>query len=179
MRTANRRSGNTVTRIASSTLFSLLGLAVVSLQAAVADLPKPVANYRRAVKSEDVETYSRAALALRKWMIENDPHRPVYHFTGPEGWINDPKTDQFGMDGAVTKKASAWTGIVRDGLASQAIRIRIFLDRSILEIYCGGAALTGRTFSDPKALGVDLFADGGSARLESLDVWQMQPMWGD
>ena len=23
-------------------------------------------------------------------MIENDPHRPIYHFTGPESWINDP-----------------------------------------------------------------------------------------
>jgi len=53
-------------------------------------LPQPVADYRRVVRSSDVETYSRAALALRKWMIENDPHRPIYHFTGPESWINDP-----------------------------------------------------------------------------------------
>ena len=52
--------------------------------------PKPVADYRNVVKITDVEIYSRAALSLRKWMIEHDPHRPIYHFTGPESWINDP-----------------------------------------------------------------------------------------
>ena len=55
-----------------------------------ADLPNPVIDYRSVVKSADLATYSRAALALRKWMIANDPSRPLYHFTGPESWINDP-----------------------------------------------------------------------------------------
>jgi len=55
-----------------------------------AGLPKPVADYRRVVKTTDVETYSRAARAYRKWSIENDPFRPLYHFTGVESWINDP-----------------------------------------------------------------------------------------
>jgi len=53
-------------------------------------LPTPVADYRRVVKSADLEAYSRAALAYRKWSIENDPYRPLYHFTGVESWINDP-----------------------------------------------------------------------------------------
>jgi beta-fructofuranosidase len=85
----------------------------------------------------------------------------------------DPKTDQFGIDGEVTKSASARAGIARDGTAGQSATLRIFLDRSILEVYCGGAALTGRTFPDPKALGIDLFAEGGIAELQSFDVWQM------
>jgi hypothetical protein len=42
-----------------------------------------------------------------------------------------------------------------------------------------GPVETGRTFCDPKALGVDLFAEGGPGRLESLDVWEMQSMWDD
>lgn len=54
------------------------------------DLPKEVVDFRAAQKSKDVEVYSKAALDLRKWMIKNDPHRPIYHFTGPESWINDP-----------------------------------------------------------------------------------------
>jgi hypothetical protein len=53
-------------------------------------LPKPVADYRRVVKSTDVQVYSRAALAYRKWSMKNDPYRPLYHFTGVESWINDP-----------------------------------------------------------------------------------------
>ncbi len=55
-----------------------------------AGLAKPVAAFRKVVRSKDVATFSAAALALRRWMIANDPHRPVYHFTGPESWINDP-----------------------------------------------------------------------------------------
>jgi len=54
-----------------------------------AGLPKEVAAFRKVVKSKDVETFGAAALALRRWMIANDPHLPVYHFTGPESWIND------------------------------------------------------------------------------------------
>ena len=50
----------------------------------------PVEAYRAVVQSKDKPTYARAALDLRHWMIENDPHMPVYHFTGPECWINDP-----------------------------------------------------------------------------------------
>ena len=91
----------------------------------------------------------------------------------------DPKTDQFGINGAVTKKASASARVARDGSAGGPLNLRVFLDRSIVEVYCGGAALTGRTFCNPKALGVDLFAEGGPALLESLDVWEMQPMWDD
>jgi hypothetical protein len=49
-----------------------------------------VASYRSVLHSKDVAEFSKAALALRKWMIANDPFQPLYHFTGPESWINDP-----------------------------------------------------------------------------------------
>jgi len=55
-----------------------------------ADEAQEVQEFRKVVRSKDLETFSAAALALRQWMIKNDPHRPVYHFTGPESWINDP-----------------------------------------------------------------------------------------
>jgi hypothetical protein len=51
--------------------------------------PAVVQNFRRSVRSKNVDTYSRAALALRFWMMDHDPHYPTYHFTGPESWIND------------------------------------------------------------------------------------------
>jgi len=54
------------------------------------DSKSPVEAYRAVAKSKNKAIYSRAALELRKWMIKNDPHYPIYHFTGPESWINDP-----------------------------------------------------------------------------------------
>ncbi|MCX6344054.1 MAG: GH32 C-terminal domain-containing protein [Armatimonadetes bacterium] len=54
------------------------------------DISKLVSDYRAVLKSKDIKVYSKAALGLRKGMITSDPHRPIYHFTGPESWINDP-----------------------------------------------------------------------------------------
>jgi beta-fructofuranosidase len=85
----------------------------------------------------------------------------------------EPKTGQFGMDGTVTQKASA-SAVAREDSADQIVTVRVFLDRSILEVYSGGTAITGRTVPSPKALGMDLFAEDGAARLTSLDIWQMQ-----
>ncbi len=49
-----------------------------------------IVNYRKAIKSQDLDTYRAAASAVRRHMIEADPYRPLYHFTGVESWINDP-----------------------------------------------------------------------------------------
>jgi len=69
-------------------VFALVGC-LLPASGGAAELPEEVSGFRRNVKSKDIETFSRAALALRRWMIANDPQRPVYHFTGPESWIND------------------------------------------------------------------------------------------
>jgi len=96
----------------------------------------------------------------------------------------DAKTPQFGIDGAVTKKASMEVGTTHQTSTPQSstsppVTLRIFLDRSIVEVYCGGAALTARTFHNPAALGVDLFAEGRPVRLTSLDAWEMKSMWSE
>jgi beta-fructofuranosidase len=123
---------------------------------------------------EIVATFDRAASAAARFglklRVSADGKQAV------RVWY-DPKTDQFGTEGVVVRKASAWGGITRNGSQDEPVVLRIFLDRSVLEVYCGGAALTNRTFADAKALGADLFAEGGTARLQSLDVWKMNPLW--
>lgn len=61
----------------------------------------------------------------------------------------------------------------------ETLRLRVFLDRSVLEVYANGrVCLTTRLY--PKrgdALGVRLFAHGGSAQARSLEVWALSSAW--
>jgi beta-fructofuranosidase len=47
-------------------------------------------TFRTVIRSKNRKVFAEAAYELRLWMIMNDPHRPIYHFTGPESWTNDP-----------------------------------------------------------------------------------------
>jgi fructan beta-fructosidase len=64
--------------------------------------------------------------------------------------------------------------------ASGNVTLRVFVDRSIVEVYCAGAAITTRTFPrEPyNATSLDVFAVGGTATLLRIDVWAMGSMWG-
>jgi beta-fructofuranosidase len=57
------------------------------------------------------------------------------------------------------------------------VTMRIFVDRSIVEVYVNGHANTTSAFHDPAAQGIDLFAEGGTCMLESLDVWPLRSAW--
>ena len=70
--------------------------------------------------------------------------------------------------------------------------LQVFLDRSIVEVYTGGAALTERCMlptaiterlrdsgvRPSEAAAVDAFAEGGAAQLLGLESWGMRSMWG-
>lgn len=61
----------------------------------------------------------------------------------------------------------------------EPLSLRVFVDRSLIEVYANERlCLTSRmypTLADSLAIGC--FAEGGSARLLSCDVWQMAPIW--
>jgi beta-fructofuranosidase len=61
--------------------------------------------------------------------------------------------------------------------AGQTVAMHIFLDRSIIEIYVNGCAYTARLFPPHQALGVELFSEGGSTPVQTIDIWKMSPMW--
>ncbi len=63
--------------------------------------------------------------------------------------------------------------------AGEALRLHIFLDGSIIEIFANGrACLTARIYpSQPESIGVDLFARGGTVHMRRLDCWQMASIW--
>jgi sucrose-6-phosphate hydrolase SacC (GH32 family) len=58
---------------------------------------------------------------------------------------------------------------------SEPLRLHVYLDRSIVEVYANGrACLTERIYpSRPDSLGVDLFAEGGRITATAVDVWTL------
>jgi beta-fructofuranosidase len=60
----------------------------------------------------------------------------------------------------------------------EPVRMHVLLDRSVLEFFINGHAVTERMFPDPSSLGVDLFTEGGTVKLRSIDIWEMRSTWG-
>ena len=57
------------------------------------------------------------------------------------------------------------------------VRMRVFLDKCLLEVFVNGHSCSGLFDTDPDCLGLDLFSEGGMATATSLDIWEMNPAW--
>ena len=62
--------------------------------------------------------------------------------------------------------------------ADGIVRLHIFLDRSIVEVYANGhTCMTERIYpTRADSRGIDLFARGGAVRVLSVDVWELKPL---
>merc|ERR1712196_727526 len=86
--------------------------------------------------------------------------------------------------GVGARGAASWDASIAPAEVSGSAKLHVFLDRSILEIYSGGAAYTSRTFlpagvSGSEAVEVDIWSRGGNAQLLSMEAWPLSTMWGD
>ena len=97
-----------------------------------------------------------------------------------------PNTQSMGI-GTLDKISSTkfeWKADIISQVEVDVVELHIFLDRSVIEVFSGGAALTGRCNLPPnanaeEALGVQLWSEGGKdAKLLSLEAWGMSSMWG-
>ena len=81
-----------------------------------------------------------------------------------------------------TKSVNGWyAGMAPQPEGNATATLRIFLDRSVMEVYTGGAAMTSRIMLGGAAGptdGVALYCSSGTAKLLSLDAWEMGSMWG-
>ena len=61
----------------------------------------------------------------------------------------------------------------------EPLRLRIFVDRSVVEVYANGrACATSRVYpSRTDSLDVALFAEGGTARAHTIDIWSIASIW--
>ncbi len=77
---------------------------------------------------------------------------------------------------------AVYQGVLGDRMPleeDEPLELHILLDRSVLEVFANGrACITARIYpSREDSLGVRLFARGGSASLETMDVWPMKSIW--
>ena len=63
--------------------------------------------------------------------------------------------------------------------AREPLTLHLFLDRSVLEAFIddGRACVTRVIDPLPAEATIEVFADRGRAVVESLDIWQMRPIW--
>jgi beta-fructofuranosidase len=63
--------------------------------------------------------------------------------------------------------------------ANGELRLHIFLDRSVLEIFANGdTCLASRIYpTRPDSLGLELFARRGGAKVKSIKVWTLESIW--
>jgi sucrose-6-phosphate hydrolase SacC (GH32 family) len=60
------------------------------------------------------------------------------------------------------------------------LKLQIFIDASVIEVFAGRACLTKRAYPARKeSLGIGLSARGGKAQLRSMEVWPMTPISPD
>jgi beta-fructofuranosidase len=66
-------------------------------------------------------------------------------------------------------------------VADEPLHIHVFLDRSVVEVFVNGrVTYTNRIYGTQAGrLAVDLVAQGGHARLVTLDAWAMNGIWSD
>jgi beta-fructofuranosidase len=59
------------------------------------------------------------------------------------------------------------------------LQLQVFLDKSVLEVFVGdGATCVTRIIEPPQNdLEVEVFSTGGNALVESLDAWEIKPIW--
>ena len=57
--------------------------------------------------------------------------------------------------------------------------LHAFLDKSVLEVFIDGGreCVTQVIYPGGDDLGVEVFAEGGTATVRSLDVWQLGSIW--
>jgi fructan beta-fructosidase len=65
-------------------------------------------------------------------------------------------------------------------LKNGRVRLHVFVDWSSVEVFAGSGetVITDQIFPSPDSKGVALYAKGGTARLISLDAWQLRSAWG-
>ena len=145
----------------------------VPAQAVAASAVVPLKEIRGAameiVADFDLSDVSARRLGLHLRMSEDGKEKTTVFF--------ETSTREFGCQTVLGGKQRVDKGPSGLPADAKSVRLHVFLDRSVLEAYVNGRAVTARMYPDPQSLGVALFAEGGAAGLRSLEAWEMKSAW--
>ena len=116
----------------------------------------------------------RVGVAVRS--SPDGAERTVVSYSRPAGYLElDPGRSSLSSD-AVGRAVQRGPLVLA---ANEPLRLRIFLDRSVVEVFANGRqCLTKRIYPSRRdSLGVSVFAQGREARLRRMDVWRMAAVW--
>lgn len=95
----------------------------------------------------------------------------------------DGQTGSLGVDGpTLDRNVAELTGFKvpkqqADLSGETDVHMRVFIDRSIIEVFVNGYALTARAFPSPDARGIELIAGDDASFLKVMDLYQMRSLW--
>ncbi|SFH56580.1 beta-fructofuranosidase [Priestia megaterium] len=89
------------------------------------------------------------------------------------------------LDKQTLKLDCSKSGKVEDGVrntilrANQELSLRIFLDRSSIEVFAneGQATMTSRIYPTEDRLGIEVFADVEDVKIKELTYWKLKDIW--
>ncbi|GAF91469.1 unnamed protein product, partial [marine sediment metagenome] len=59
------------------------------------------------------------------------------------------------------------------------LTLHVFLDKSLMEVFVNGGreSVTRVIHPGQEDLGIEVFAEGGTAEVRAIDVWEMKAIW--
>lgn len=89
------------------------------------------------------------------------------------------------LDKQALKLDCSKSGKVEDGVrntilrANQELSLRIFIDRSSIEVFAneGQTTMTSRIYPTEDRLGIEVFSDSGEAKIKELTYWKLKDIW--
>jgi beta-fructofuranosidase len=97
--------------------------------------------------------------------------------------VYDSRTGELWIDrshASFDQEASRdWQGTAVQPGPDGILTLRIFVDGSVVSVFASdGTSLTSRVYpTRPNSLGVGIFARGGRAEVQRVDIWEMQSIW--
>jgi fructan beta-fructosidase len=63
---------------------------------------------------------------------------------------------------------------------TKRVKLHIFVDRSSVEVFAndGEKVMTDRIYPPPGSTGIELYSNGGAAKVVSLRIWPLASVWG-